>query len=62
MGNAKDLTDLSIPYEDIKILKQKILEPGNLEKHPWLDRDEVFEIYKDWRKVFNEYDPPLTYV
>ena len=26
------------------------------------DRDEVHEIYKSWRKVFNEYDPPLTYV
>lgn len=26
------------------------------------DRDEVHEIYKTWRKVFNEYDPPLTYV
>jgi alpha-glucosidase len=26
------------------------------------DRDEVHEIYQSWRKVFNEYDPPLTYV
>jgi alpha-glucosidase len=24
------------------------------------DRDEVHEIYKSWRQVFNEYDPPLT--
>ena len=30
--------------------------------HPLWDRDEVHEIYKDWRKVFNEYDPPLTSV
>jgi hypothetical protein len=26
------------------------------------DRDEVHEIYKTWREVFNQYDPPLTYV
>jgi alpha-glucosidase len=26
--------------------------------HPCWDRDEVHEIYKDWRAVFNEYDPP----
>ena len=24
------------------------------------DRDEVHEIYKTWREVFNQYDPPLT--
>src|SRR5690606_29392680 len=26
--------------------------------HPFLDRDEVHEIYREWRQVFNEYDPP----
>lgn len=26
--------------------------------HPIWDRDEVHEIYTDWREVFNEYDPP----
>ena len=26
--------------------------------HPLMDRDEVHEIYAEWRKVFNEYDPP----
>ena len=26
--------------------------------HPVIDRDEVHEIYHEWRKVFNEYDPP----
>ncbi|WP_121866126.1 glycoside hydrolase family 13 protein [Glutamicibacter nicotianae] len=26
--------------------------------HPLMDRDEVHEIYREWRKVFNEYDPP----
>ena len=26
--------------------------------HPLMDRDEVHEIYAEWRKVFNEYNPP----
>ena len=26
--------------------------------HPVIDRDEVHDIYREWRKVFNEYDPP----
>ncbi|NKX53918.1 glycoside hydrolase family 13 protein [Arthrobacter mobilis] len=31
-------------------------------KDPLYDRDEVHEIYAEWRKVFNEYDPPRTAV
>lgn len=30
--------------------------------HPMIDRDDVHEIYADWRRVFNEYDPPRTAV
>ncbi|ADX74588.1 glycosidase [Pseudarthrobacter phenanthrenivorans Sphe3] len=30
--------------------------------HPYWDRDEVHEIYAEWRKVFNEYNPPRTAV
>jgi alpha-glucosidase len=26
--------------------------------HPIWDRDEVHDVYADWRKVFDEYDPP----
>lgn len=26
--------------------------------HPLFDRNEVHDIYREWRKVFNEYDPP----
>jgi alpha-glucosidase len=29
---------------------------------PLFDRDEVHEIYRQWRKVFNEYDPPRVAV
>ncbi|TDN87490.1 alpha-glucosidase [Microbacterium sp. BK668] len=31
-------------------------------QHPVLDRDDVHEIYAEWRSVFNEYDPPRTAV
>lgn len=30
--------------------------------HPLLDRDDVHEIYAQWREVFNSYDPPRTAV
>ncbi|MDO4613001.1 MAG: glycoside hydrolase family 13 protein [Actinomycetaceae bacterium] len=30
--------------------------------HPIWDRDEVQEVYAEWRKVFNEYDPPRVAV
>jgi alpha-glucosidase len=44
------------------------LFPGDWEEvvqdgtHRIVDRDEVHEIYREWRKVFNEYDPPRTAV
>ena len=31
-------------------------------QHPIWDRDEVHDIYAEWRRVFNEYDPPRTAV
>lgn len=30
--------------------------------HPLWDRDEVHQIYAEWRKLFNRYSPPLTAV
>ncbi|MCU1522963.1 MAG: alpha-amylase, partial [Arthrobacter sp.] len=36
---------------------------GHLDgSHPFWDRDEVHEIYVEWRAVFNEYNPPRTAV
>jgi alpha-glucosidase len=31
-------------------------------KHPLLDRDDVQEVYAEWRRVFDSYDPPRTAV
>lgn len=30
--------------------------------HPLVDRDDVQEVYAEWREVFNSYDPPRTAV
>ena len=35
------------------------LPPG---AHPFWDRDEVHDIYAEWRRVFNEYQPPRSAV
>ncbi|MFC4495450.1 glycoside hydrolase family 13 protein [Streptomyces ovatisporus] len=51
--------DLSEPLRDVgdAPIEQQMeaVEDG---QHPFLDRDEVHEIYREWRGVFNEYDPP----
>lgn len=31
-------------------------------RHPTLDRDDVHDVYADWRAVFDSYDPPRTAV
>jgi alpha-glucosidase len=54
-GLAKDLPD---PLPD-DIVDTADLMNGS--KRLW-DRDEVHEIYAEWRKVFDEYDPPRTAV
>ncbi|MFC9926879.1 glycoside hydrolase family 13 protein [Streptomyces sp. NPDC127190] len=57
-GLAKDLSE---PLRDIGGIgatgEEALLrvEPGT---HPYWDRDEVHEIYRDWRKVFDAYHPP----
>jgi len=51
--------DLSEPLPDRATLESGTLPHGS---HPFEDRDEVHEIYAEWRDVFNEYDPPRTAV
>ncbi|MBO9554490.1 glycoside hydrolase family 13 protein [Cellulomonas sp.] len=52
---AKDLTE---PLPSQADLKADIWGGA----HPLEDRDEVHDIYREWRQVFNEYDPPRTAV
>ncbi|MFG3202218.1 glycoside hydrolase family 13 protein [Streptomyces sp. NPDC048192] len=61
-GLAKDLSE---PLRDIGSIGATgeaalpLVPPGS---HPYWDRDEVHEIYRDWRKVFDAYSPPRTAV
>ena len=47
------------PFPDRSSLDFDTLPHGS---HPFEDRDDVHEIYAEWRGVFNEYDPPRTAV
>src|SRR6478752_7389492 len=51
--------DLREPFPDRASLDLENLPHGS---HPFEDRDEVHEIYAEWRQVFNEYSPPRTAV
>jgi alpha-glucosidase len=44
--------------------KDELAAEGSLldGSHPFWDRDEVHEIYAEWRRLFNEYTPPRTAV
>ncbi len=48
--------DLSEPLPTNEQLRSKGLYPDG--RHPTQDRDELQEIYAEWRKLFNRYDPP----
>ncbi|WP_460723068.1 glycoside hydrolase family 13 protein [Microbacterium aureliae] len=51
-----------------KDMTEPLLSKAELEalprdgKHPMVDRDDVHEVYAEWRQVFDEYDPPRTAV
>lgn len=47
--------DLSRPLRSQPTLDQNLPLDGS---DPLYDRDEVHEIYREWRRLFNEYDPP----
>ncbi len=57
--------DLSEPLRDLgapELSREEALhrfEPGT---HPFFDRDEVHEIYRDWRALFDTYSPPRAAV
>lgn len=53
-GLAKDLDRDDL--DDFKIIGDEMHYADGT--HPLYDRNEVHDIYREWRKVFNEYDPP----
>nr|WP_243388900.1 glycoside hydrolase family 13 protein [Bifidobacterium simiarum] len=56
-GLAKDLDRDDLDDYDIYGIGFSVPIPSD-GSHPVYDRNEVHEIYREWRKVFNEYDPP----
>jgi alpha-glucosidase len=52
-GLVKDMSEPYVPWADIA----DWYDVGG--HHPLWDQDEVHEVYASWRKVFDEYDPPL---
>lgn len=61
-GMVKDLSADPLPTQAELDKKWAVLRlNGNPDDfHPLWDRVGVHDIYKTWRKVFNEYNPPLT--
>jgi len=54
-GLAKNLAEPLEPLPAADHLTGLADPPG---RHPLWDRDEVHDIYAEWRRVFDEYDPP----
>ncbi|MFG2573451.1 glycoside hydrolase family 13 protein [Streptomyces sp. NPDC048481] len=55
---AEPLRDLGMPEAAGEQALHR-MPPG---AHPFYDRDEVHEIYRDWRRLFDTYSPPRTAV
>ena len=51
-GLIKDLTAPYAPWPEIEEMQR---DDGS---HPLWDRDDLQDVYRDWRQVFNAYDPP----
>ena len=56
-GLAKDLED---PLRSYPRISRDVLKDDGTD--PLFDRDDVHEIFRTWRKVLNEYDPPRAAV
>lgn len=59
---TKNMSDPQMPWAQAKRLSIDMLQRGfdRSVEHPFFDRDDLFEVYRGWRKIFNQYDPPLT--
>lgn len=60
---VKSLPDVLPPWSEVQQMSRDMIA-GTLapNAHPMYDRDAVFDVYREWRTVFNEYNPPLTAV
>jgi alpha-glucosidase len=60
---------VDVAHSLVKDLNEPLRDQPNLDRalpldgsDPLYDRDGVHEVYRSWREVFNEYDPPLMAV
>lgn len=62
-GLAKDMSEPFLDWEIVQHGPMSLLGTSDARfedgRHPLFDRDELDEIYSEWRQVFNTYDPPL---
>jgi len=56
-GLVKDATLPDLGYED-----ENLLEPPRGDDHPFWDRHEVHDVYREWRTVADSYDTPRVFV
>lgn len=56
--------DLKPPLRDLVLIPAatRIEDLAANPDHPFLDRPDVHEVYRGWRKVLDEFDPPLATV
>lgn len=57
-GLKKDLSEPFKPVPSIGVMADYPVDGS----HPLFDRDEVHDVYRAWRTVFNEYSPPRVAV
>ncbi|WP_367321891.1 glycoside hydrolase family 13 protein [Streptomyces sp. HUAS ZL42] len=55
---AKDLSEPLRDLGDVPATAEDVLGAVPPGTHPFYDRDEVHEIYRDWRTVLDDYSPP----
>ncbi len=55
-----DVGDLVYPRKHVEVDGRWVLPPWR--PHPHWDRDEVHEVYREWRAVADSYDPPRVFV
>jgi alpha-glucosidase len=55
-----DVGDLVYPRKHVEVDGEWVLPPWR--PHPHWDRDEVHDVYREWRTVADSYDPPRVFV
>ncbi|MEU4924906.1 glycoside hydrolase family 13 protein [Streptomyces yokosukanensis] len=61
-GLAKDLAEPLRDIGNLAVTGEAALPRVPPGSHPYWDRDEVHEIYRDWRQVLDAYSPPRSAV